>query len=88
MTVSCQDQAEVDPIWELLTADGGEPMACGWLKDKYGLRWQVVPEDFIEMMCDKDAEKNSRLMEAMMGMVKLDIATLSEAYAGHKLSAG
>ena len=82
MTFRCEDQAEVDRIWEALASDGGEPMACGWLQDKFGLRWQVVPDAMIEMMRDKDPEKNRRLMEAMMGMVKLDIASLRDAYEG------
>lgn len=86
MSVRCKDQAEVDRIWEALAADGGEAMACGWLMDKFGLRWQVVPEAFIDMMRDRDAEKNRRLMEAMMGMVKLDVATLRDAYEGRKSS--
>lgn len=82
MTVNCEDQEEVDRYWQALMSDGGEPMACGWLKDKYGLPWQIVPEAFMAMMLDKDPQKNKRLMEAMMQMVKLDIAKLTEAYEG------
>lgn len=82
LSVACQNQAEVDRYWEALTADGGEPVMCGWLKDKYGVRWQIVPDDFFRMMRDKDVEKSRRVMEAMMQMVKLDLAALTKAYEG------
>jgi predicted 3-demethylubiquinone-9 3-methyltransferase (glyoxalase superfamily) len=79
--VRCETQAEVDELWEKL-CEGGEPVRCGWLKDKYGLSWQIVPIVLGEMLQDKDAAKSRRVMEAMMKMIKLDIATLQQAYAG------
>lgn len=82
LSVICEDQAEVDRYWDALTADGGEPIVCGWLKDKYGLRWQIVPRAHMTMMMDKDPVKSKRVMEAMMQMVKLDIAKLQAAFEG------
>jgi predicted 3-demethylubiquinone-9 3-methyltransferase (glyoxalase superfamily) len=82
LSVSCKDQAEVDRYWEALTADGGEPVMCGWLKDKFGMRWQVVPEAFFEMVHDSDTEKSSRVMQAMLQMVKFDVEKLKQAYEG------
>jgi len=78
--VSCETQEEVDAYWEKLSA-GGEPNRCGWLTDKYGLSWQIVPAVLGEMLQDKDAAKANRVMQAMLRMVKLDIATLKQAYA-------
>ena len=78
--VNCRDQAEIDQLWDKLTADGGKPVQCGWLKDKYGLSWQIVPTALLEMMQDKDPKKADRVMKAMLKMVKLDIATLKQAY--------
>ncbi|MCB1511400.1 MAG: VOC family protein, partial [Hyphomicrobiaceae bacterium] len=69
LSVICEDQAEVDRCWEALTADGGMPVMCGWLADKYGLRWQIVPRALTEMMMDNDKVKARRVMEAMMQMV-------------------
>jgi predicted 3-demethylubiquinone-9 3-methyltransferase (glyoxalase superfamily) len=69
----------VDAFWNKLT-EGGEPVQCGWLTDKYGLSWQIVPAGLVEMLQDKDAAKVDRVMRAMMQMVKLDIATLKQAY--------
>jgi predicted 3-demethylubiquinone-9 3-methyltransferase (glyoxalase superfamily) len=80
LSVSCKDQAEVDRHWEALTADGGEPVQCGWLRDKFGVRWQIVPDLLIEMMKDPDRAKAKRAMAAMMEMVKLDVAKLKEAF--------
>ena len=77
--VNCKTQEEVDELWEKLSA-GGEKGRCGWLKDKYGLSWQIVPTVLGEMMQDKDAEKSKRVMEAMLQMDKLDIKTLKQAY--------
>ena len=77
--VNCRDQEEVDHFWEKLSA-GGEEMQCGWLKDKYGLSWQIVPTIAIEYLKDKNAEKSQRVMAAIMKMVKIDIATLKQAY--------
>lgn len=83
LSVICEDQAEVDRYWEALTADGGMPVMCGWLTDKYGLRWQIVPRALTEMMMDNDRVKARRVMEAMMQMVKLDIAKLKAAFDGN-----
>ena len=81
--VNCKDQAEVDYYWEKLTA-GGDPKAqqCGWLKDKYGLSWQVVPQGIDDMFTSKDKAKTGRLMEAMLPMKKLDMARLEKAFNG------
>ncbi|MBI1177745.1 VOC family protein [bacterium] len=80
--VHCKTQAEVDRYWKKLTADGGEAVACGWLKDKYGLCWQIVPTVLLELIASKDAAKSQRVMQAMMNMVKLDIKKLKEAAKG------
>ena len=80
--VNCETQEEVDYLWEKLTADGGKKVECGWLRDKYGLSWQIVPTVLIEMLQDKDHEKAERVMKAMLQMQKIDIKTLKEAYAG------
>jgi predicted 3-demethylubiquinone-9 3-methyltransferase (glyoxalase superfamily) len=81
--IMCKDQAEVDHYWNKLS-EGGDPNAqqCGWLKDKFGLSWQVVPEVLLEMLTDSDREKSDRAMEAMLRMKKLDIAALERAYEG------
>ena len=79
--VNCETQAEVDHFWEKLSA-GGEEVQCGWLKDKYGLSWQVTPKVLTEMLKDKDAAKSKRVMEAMLKMKKIDIPTLQRAYEG------
>ena len=80
--VNCETQEEVDYFWEKLTADGGKESACGWLKDKFGLSWQITPRALIEMLQDKDAEKAERVMKAMLQMDKIDIKKLKDAYAG------
>lgn len=80
--VNCDTQEEVDELWEKLTADGGEPSRCGWLKDKFGLSWQIIPTALMELMGDKDPERSKRVMEAMLQMSKIDIATLRRAYDG------
>jgi predicted 3-demethylubiquinone-9 3-methyltransferase (glyoxalase superfamily) len=80
LVVTCQDQAEVDRLWDALIADGGTPVQCGWLKDKFGVSWQIVPEVLPQMLNDKDREKSKRVMEAMMQMVRLDIDALQQAY--------
>lgn len=82
LMVNCTTQNEVDHYWDRLLAGGGEPIACGWLKDKYGFRWQVVPTAILHYLQDKDKAKAARAMQAMMQMVKLDIATLKKAYDG------
>lgn len=80
--VHCKTQAEVDRYWKKLTAGGGKEVACGWLKDKYGLCWQIVPTVLLELISSKDAAKSQRAMQAMMNMVKLDIAKLKQACRG------
>jgi predicted 3-demethylubiquinone-9 3-methyltransferase (glyoxalase superfamily) len=80
-TINCADQAEVDRLWDALSK-GGTIEQCGWLKDRYGVSWQIVPTALGEMMKDKDKEKVRRVAEAMLKMVKLDIAGLRKAYEG------
>jgi predicted 3-demethylubiquinone-9 3-methyltransferase (glyoxalase superfamily) len=80
--VYCQNQDEVDYFWQKLTADGGQESECGWLRDKFGLSWQVTPTVLIEMLHDKDPKKSERVMNAMMQMQKIDISKLKAAYAG------
>ncbi len=80
--INCADQAEVDRLWDSLTGDGGKPVQCGWLKDKFGVSWQIVPEAMMDMMMQPDPEKARRVMAAMMQMVKLDIEKLKQAYDG------
>ncbi|MEX1254887.1 MAG: VOC family protein [Dehalococcoidia bacterium] len=82
LVVDCGSQDEVDELWEKLTADGGEPSQCAWLKDKFGLSWQIVPAVLIELMQDPDPEKAGRVMEAMLGMSKIDIEALKRAHRG------
>jgi predicted 3-demethylubiquinone-9 3-methyltransferase (glyoxalase superfamily) len=82
LSVTCKDQAEVNRYWDALTADGGKPVMCGWLKDKYGVSWQIVPEALMAMIRDKDRAKSKRAMEAMMQMVKLDVGALQRAFDG------
>jgi predicted 3-demethylubiquinone-9 3-methyltransferase (glyoxalase superfamily) len=79
--VKCKTQEEIDTYWDKLLA-GGEPSHCGWLTDKFGLSWQIVPTVLVEMLQDKDAAKAARVMEALMKMIKLDIAALKRAYDG------
>lgn len=82
LVVECADQAEVDRLWEALTADGGEPEPCGWLKDRFGLSWQVVPKRLYELVEGPDPAGAERAMQAMLRMGKLDVAELEAAYAG------
>jgi predicted 3-demethylubiquinone-9 3-methyltransferase (glyoxalase superfamily) len=82
LTIDCEDQAEVDRYWDALIADGGEPSQCGWLKDRFGLSWQVVPKQLNEVLSGPDRDGARRAMEAMLQMGKLDVAKLEEAYAG------
>jgi predicted 3-demethylubiquinone-9 3-methyltransferase (glyoxalase superfamily) len=79
--VNCETQQEIDELWEKLS-QGGEIQRCGWLKDKYGLSWQVIPAVLGELLQDKDAEKANRVMQAMLQMDKIDIQALKQAYAG------
>ena len=78
--VDCADQAEVDEYWDKLVAAGATPTACGWIKDPFGLSWQIVPRRFTELIGDRDSKKVKAVMDAMMTMVKLDVAALEEAY--------
>jgi predicted 3-demethylubiquinone-9 3-methyltransferase (glyoxalase superfamily) len=80
--VSCENQEEVDDLWAKLTAGGGTPGRCGWLKDKYGLSWQVIPKTLGELLHDKDPAKAKRVAEAMLKMDKIDIKRLRQAYDG------
>ncbi|HEY5361024.1 MAG TPA: VOC family protein [Streptosporangiaceae bacterium] len=79
--IPCADQDEVDYYWSRLSA-GGQEVACGWVKDKFGLSWQVIPSVFFEMMSDPDPDKASRVMSTMLTMTKFDVAALQKAYAG------
>ena len=79
-TVECADQAEVDRYWETLS-EGGEQGPCGWLKDRFGLSWQIVPTRLTELLADPDRERSQRVMKAMLGMRKIDIAELEAAAA-------
>ena len=80
--IRCETQDEVDDYWSKLTADGGTESQCGWLKDKFGLSWQVIPNELGRYLGDKDRAKAERVMRAMLKMKKIDIATLNTAYAG------
>jgi len=77
--VNCETQEEVDELWEKLS-DGGQKSRCGWLKDKYGLSWQIIPSALGKMLGDKDPEKSQRVMKAMLQMDKIDIRRLQEAH--------
>lgn len=80
--VNCETQKEVDYYWQKLIAVGGQESACGWLKDKFGVSWQITPTILIDMLHDKDAEKAERVMHAMLQMKKIDIAKIKAAYDG------
>ncbi len=80
--VTCDDQAEIDRYWDALLAGGGSEEQCGWLKDRFGLSWQIVPAVLFDMMADPDREKAKRASDAMLQMVKLDVAALRAAYDG------
>ena len=84
LIVNCETQEEVDHYWDKLS-EGGDPEAqqCGWLKDKYGLSWQITPLAAVDMMNDPDKERSERVMECILGMKKLDLALITEAYQGH-----
>lgn len=79
--VNCETQAEIDRLWEALSA-GGEEQPCGWVKDRYGVSWQIIPPILGELMSDEDPEKARRVMEAMLKMTKIDIQALQRAYEG------
>jgi len=80
--VSCDTQPEIDELWEKLTANGGVSSRCGWLKDKFGLSWQIIPSTLGRMLSDNDREKSQRVLDAMLQMDKLDLAQLQKAYDG------
>jgi predicted 3-demethylubiquinone-9 3-methyltransferase (glyoxalase superfamily) len=82
MVLSCDSQAEVDGLWSGLLQGGGKEIACGWLHDRFGLRWQIVPRRMFEMMAAPDRAAAARASTAMMGMVKLDLPALEAAFAG------
>ncbi len=79
--VNCETQAEVDELWEKLSA-GGEKLQCAWLKDRFGVSWQIVPKAFLELMQDKDRVKSQRVFKAMLPMTKIEIEGLQRAYRG------
>jgi predicted 3-demethylubiquinone-9 3-methyltransferase (glyoxalase superfamily) len=87
LVIECEDQAEVDRLWDALTADGGEPGPCGWLKDRFGLSWQITPRELNDMLESDDAEGARRAMEAMLKMGKIDVAECRRAFEG-KASVG
>ena len=80
--VDCENQAEVDQVWAKLIAGGGKEDQCGWLQDKYGLSWQIIPRALPRMLSDQDRTKADRALQAMLKMKKIDVATLEAAYAG------
>jgi len=80
--VGCETQAEIDDLWTKLIADGGQPSRCGWLKDKFGLSWQIVPNTLGQMLADADPARSGRVVNAMLQMNKLDLAELRRAYDG------
>ena len=82
VVVPCADQAEVDYYWDAMLSGGGQEVACGWLRDRYGLAWQIVPARLFEMIADPDQAAAARATQAMLTMTKLDIAALERAYAG------
>jgi predicted 3-demethylubiquinone-9 3-methyltransferase (glyoxalase superfamily) len=81
-SVDCADQAEIDRYWDALTADGGEPGPCGWLKDRFGVSWQIVPGALQEMLTSRDREAAARAMEAMLTMGRIDLETIRHAFEG------
>jgi predicted 3-demethylubiquinone-9 3-methyltransferase (glyoxalase superfamily) len=85
--VNCETQEEVDYYWERLTADGGEESQCGWLKDKFGLSWQIVPSALGKLLQDSDREKANRAMQAMLKMQKINVAELQAAFDGEEVAA-
>ncbi|HWI85558.1 MAG TPA: VOC family protein [Sphingomonas sp.] len=82
--VHTKDQDETDRYWDAIVASGGKPSACGWITDRFGLSWQITPQRLLDMMASPDQAAAKRAMEAMMGMVKIDIATLERAFGGEE----
>lgn len=87
LSIDCEDQAEVDRYWDALLADGGEPSVCGWLKDRFGVSWQVIPRQLPHVLGSKDREAAGRALEAMLKMTKIDVAELERAYDGAPVGA-
>ena len=87
LSIDCADQAEVDRYWEALLANGGEESVCGWLKDRFGVSWQVIPRRLTEMVASPDREAAARAQEAMLKMVKIDVAELERAYNAQPVGA-
>lgn len=83
LLVNCESQAEVDELWDKLLAGGGQKSRCGWLQDKFGLSWQIIPTALGKLMSDPDPEKSKRVMQAMLTMEKIDIARLQQAHDGN-----
>ena len=86
LMVSCEDQAEIDRLWEKLTANGGKPGPCGWLTDKFGVSWQIVPKQMSDLVAGPDKAGAERAMKAMLAMGKLDIGELQRAYDGAEVA--
>ncbi|HEX9954578.1 MAG TPA: VOC family protein [Allosphingosinicella sp.] len=84
LQVECEDQAEVDRLWEAMVANGAEPVACSWITDRWGLSWQITPRALSEMIASPDRAAAARAMQAMMTMVKIDLPTLQKAFAGER----
>jgi predicted 3-demethylubiquinone-9 3-methyltransferase (glyoxalase superfamily) len=82
MSIACEDQAEVDRLWDAILAGGGKAEQCGWIADRWGLRWQITPKILPRLIADPDKAKAARVMQAMMEMVKIDVAALEAAYRG------
>ncbi|MBL8837005.1 MAG: VOC family protein, partial [Alphaproteobacteria bacterium] len=80
--IDCEDQAEVDRLWDALLAGGGKAEQCGWLRDRFGVPWQIVPRALLDMLATADTAKSGRVMSALLGMVKIDVAALKRAYDG------
>jgi predicted 3-demethylubiquinone-9 3-methyltransferase (glyoxalase superfamily) len=80
MVVLCDDQAELDRYWNALLEGGGKPQACGWLIDRFGVRWQIVPANLDELMSGEEPQRSKKVTDALLKMIKLDIATLEKAY--------
>ena len=87
LVIECEDQAEVDRLWEALTKDGGEPGPCGWLKDRFGLSWQIVPRELNEMLASPDKDGARRAMQAMLEMGKIDVEACRRAFKGEAVPA-